>query len=156
MTNTKQFLQTYTLKKGIQTLGEKGKEASYNETRQLHDQTVFEPIQVDELTTLKQRCAMESLLFLVEKCDRTVKTRICANGSMQREYMPKEETASPTVMLESILITGTIEAEEKCNIITTSIPNAFVQTGIPEQDGMKIIMKIHGVLVDMLVEIDQE
>ena len=37
--------------------------------------------------------------------------------------------------------------------MTADIPNAFLQTGI-DQSGEKVIMKIKGVLVDMLVELD--
>jgi transcriptional regulator NrdR family protein len=56
---------------------------------------------------------------------------------------------------ESIILTGIIEAKEKRDVMTTDIPNAFVQasTGLTK-DGEKIIMKIRGALVDMLVEID--
>jgi hypothetical protein len=39
--------------------------------------------------------------------------------------------------------------------MTNDVPNAFVQTPIP-QDGEKIIMKIRGQLVDLLLEIAPE
>ena len=95
---------------------------------------------------------MESLVFLTEKRDGTVKARACANGSTQRSYTNKEETASPTAATESILITGVIEAKQKRDVITLDIPNAFVQTPLP-QKLEKVIMKIRGVLVDMMIEL---
>lgn len=49
--------------------------------QQCHDPAVFKPINVDNLTELEKRHAMESLIFLVEKKDGTVKGRTCANGS---------------------------------------------------------------------------
>ena len=52
MTNTRrmskkkfyQFVQTYTLNKGIKRFGVKGKRAAYKEMKQLHDRIVFKPI----------------------------------------------------------------------------------------------------------------
>jgi len=49
---------------------------------------------------------------------------------------------------EAILITGVIEAKQHRDI-TLDIPNAFVQTPIP-QDGDKVMMKIRGPLVNIL------
>jgi hypothetical protein len=62
---------------------------------------------------------MESLIFLVEKRDGSVKGRTCANGSTQREYMDRDEAASPTAnMTESIVITGVIEAKQRRDVMT--------------------------------------
>ena len=69
---------------------------------------------------------MESLIFLTKKRDRRVKARTCANGSTQRYYILKEDASSPTVVTESIIITGVIEAKHKRDVITLDIPNVFV------------------------------
>eukprot|EP00957_Ditylum_brightwellii_P059845 4543513-Ditylum_brightwellii.AAC.1 len=95
---------------------------------------------------------MESLIFLTEKRDKTLKARSCANGSKQRSYIARDEAASPTAATEAILITGVIEAKQNRNIMTLDIPNAFVQTPVPEK-GEKIIMKIRGLLVDILLKL---
>eukprot|EP00957_Ditylum_brightwellii_P007025 531497-Ditylum_brightwellii.AAC.1 len=88
---------------------------------------------------------MESLIFLIEKRDGTVKARACANGSTQRSYINKDEASSPTAATEAILITGVIETNQCCDIMVLDIPNVFVQTPIPEGDH-KIVMKIRGML----------
>ena len=49
-------------------------------------------------------------MLLTEKGDGEIKGRNCANGSTQRKYISKEETASPTMKLESIFLTSVIEA----------------------------------------------
>jgi hypothetical protein len=94
---------------------------------------------------------------LVKKSDGRVKTRACANGSPQREYIEKEESASPTVATEAMILTAAIDAKEARYTITADIPNAFVQTNMDITDGNdKMIMKIRGKLVDMLVKFDPE
>jgi len=151
------FVETFSLKRGIKVFGQRGKDAANKEMKQLHDRTVFAPIDVSKLTPLEKRRAMESLIFLVEKRDGTIKGRTCADGSKQRAYVPKEEATSPTVMTESILLTAVIDAREKRDVLTADIPNAFVQTKVEKQkEGERIIMKIRGVLVDMLVELDPD
>jgi hypothetical protein len=149
------FIQTYSLNKGLKKFGQKGKDAVMKEMKQLHKRTVFEPILIEHLTPLERKRAMESLLFLVEKRDKKVKARTCANGSTQREYIEREDASSPTAATETILITGVIEAKQRRDIMTNDVPNAFVQTPVP-QDGDKIIMKIRGQLVDILTEIAPE
>ena len=46
---------------------------------------------------------MESLIFLLEKkVSKKVKSRHCANGSVQREWMRDEDTSSPTASDERL------------------------------------------------------
>ena len=125
--------------------------------KQLHERVVFKPIHVAELTEQEKRRAMESLIFLVEKRDGTVKGRTCANGSTRREYMDRDEAASHTAMTESIIITGVIDAKQRRDVMTADIPNAFVQTDVEQKEiGERIVMKIRGPLVDMLLELSSE
>jgi hypothetical protein len=81
-----QFIQTYSLKKGIQRFGKKGWDAAFGEMKQLNDREVFEAIDVSKLSAKEKRQALESLIFLVEKKDTTIKGRACAKGSAQREF----------------------------------------------------------------------
>ena len=149
--------QTYSLKSAVNKFGDRAREAALGEMRQLHDRVVFEPVNVDSLLPKERKRAMESLMFLTEKRDGTIKGRTCANGSIQREYIDREDAASPTAMTESILIAATIDAKQRRDVMTADIPNAFVQTEIDDKDfGHRVIMKIRGALVDILLEIDSE
>ncbi|KAI2498585.1 Reverse transcriptase (RNA-dependent DNA polymerase) [Fragilaria crotonensis] len=94
---------------------------------------LFRPIIVAELTEQEKRRAMESLIFLVEKRDGTIKGRTCANRSTQREYMDCDEATSPTATTESIIITGVIDAKQSRDVMTADIPNAFVQSKIDKK-----------------------
>jgi Reverse transcriptase (RNA-dependent DNA polymerase) len=150
------FLETYSLNKGLKHFGDKGYKAAFDKVRQLHERSVFKPINVSDLTQLERKRAMESLIFLVVKRDGRIKSRACANGSTQREYINKEESASPTVATESVLITAAMEAEEERDIMSADIPNAFVQTNMEVNGNEKMMMKIRGPLVTMLIELDPD
>ena len=153
----KQFVQPYSLKAGLRKFGEKGRAATLKEMQQFDDREVYYPVNVNDLTEQERRRAMESLLFLVEKRDGKVKARFVANGSSQREYMGREQSASPTVMTESIMITSVIDAKQGRDVMTCDIPNAFVQTEMDKgKKGERVTMKIRGALVDILLEMDYE
>jgi hypothetical protein len=95
------------------------------------------------------------MIFLVEKEDKRLKARACANKSIQQKFIKKKEASSLKVATESILLTGIIEAKEKRDVMTTNILNAYFQTSAGlAKDGERIIMKIRVALVDMLVELD--
>ena len=78
------MFQTYSLNKGIQRFGKKGRDAAFEEMKQLNDREVFETIDVSKLSVKEKRQALESLIFLVEKKDNKIKGRTCANGSVKR------------------------------------------------------------------------
>ena len=60
------------------------------------------------------------------------------------------------ISMEGTLLTAVIKVQEGRDVTTCDIPNAFVQTHVEEKDkdGNQIIMKIRGVCVDTLCEID--
>jgi hypothetical protein len=75
-----------------------------------------------------------------------------AGGNKQRDYILKENASSPTVATEAILLSCIIDAEEGRDVTVINIPNAFIQTRVEDEGDMAII-KIRGVLVDILVQI---
>ena len=149
------FIETFSLKRGIAKFGEPGREAAKAEMRQLHKRTAFTPLHPEEMSAAERRKTLESLIFLVQKRDGRIKARTCANGSVQRGWMSKEEAASPTAAVESILLTAVIDAAEGRCVATVDIPHAFIQTDLKDdKDGDCITMKMRGPIVDMLVELD--
>ena len=91
-------------------------------------------------------------MFLKEKRSGQIKGRTVAGGNKQRDYISKEDASSPTVTTESVLLTCIIDAKEGRDVAVIDIPNAFIQTRIEEEKDMAII-KMRGVLVDILLEI---
>jgi len=80
------------------------------------------------------------------------------NGKPTREWLPKGKAASPTVSQEALFLTTVIDAKEGRDVMTGDIPNAFIQALMPElgPGEERVIMKITGVLVDLMVEISPE
>ncbi|MGC9211833.1 MAG: hypothetical protein ACP5FU_06765 [Nitrososphaeria archaeon] len=97
-------------------------------------------------------------MFLTEKRDKSIKGRMVYNGKPTREWLSREDAASPTVALESIMLTAIVDAKEKRDIMTADVPNAFIQAQMPNLNDANeyVFKKITGVLVDLLVEMAPE
>ncbi len=64
--------------------------------------------------------------------------------------MAKEEAAAPTVTLESVFVTATIDAKEKREVVTINIPEAFLHANNDDY----VIMKMNGSLAELMVKSD--
>ena len=64
--------------------------------------------------------------------------------------MAKEEAAAPTVALESVFVTATIDAKEKQKVFTIDIPGAFLHTNNEDY----VVMKMNGSLAELMVKTD--
>ena len=140
------------LKAGLKTWGKEANDAAYMEMKQLHFRDTFNPVHFKDLTNEQKQKILRSHLFLKKKRDTgKIKGRTVANGSEQRPFMDTT-ASSPTVSTEAVMLTSIIEALERRDIVTIDIPNAFIQTKI-ENEKDRVIIRISGVLVDMLLKI---
>ncbi len=57
--------------------------------------------------------------------------------------------------MESVILTSLIDAEEDRDSATIDVPNAFIQT-VVEDKKKRVIVRIRGMLVDILVKIAPE
>ena len=83
----------------------------------------------------------------------------CEKGSTKRSHVSKDEDSSSTDGTESMLLTGAMEEKEELDAIALDVTNFFLQTRFPKDDAAKekVMMKLKGILVDMLTEcIDPE
>ena len=93
-------------------------------------------------------------MYLSQKRDLSIKGRGVYNGKPTREWVDRDDVASPTVTTESIMATVIVDAKEGRDIMSNDIPNAFIQASLPNKPGeARVIMKVTGVLVDILVEV---
>ncbi len=95
----------YSMNGGIKKFETKGKAGVTKELTQMHDMSMFRPIEVESLTYNEQKKALSSLMFLKEKRDSSIKACMCANGGKQKDgTWSKQDTTSPTVATESVFI----------------------------------------------------
>jgi len=71
-------------------------------------------------------------MFLKEKRDGTIEARGCADGRPQRIYTNKKDTSSPTVCIEAMMHSCTIDAKENRNAIVSNIPGAFLHADMED------------------------
>ena len=90
---------------GIKRYGEKSVAAILSKFTQLNDKNIFKPCNPKELSVHEKREARNLITMIKQKRDGKIKGRACADGRKQRRHIKKEEVSSPTVQLESLMIT---------------------------------------------------
>ena len=81
------YAQQYILQKGLKVFGKRGTKAATKEADQLHQRTCFTPMDIGALTPSERKKAMEALMFLTEKRDKTIKGRLVYNGKPTRKWL---------------------------------------------------------------------
>ena len=71
--------------------------------------------------------ALSNLMFLEKKRTGDVKAKGRADGRLQREWISKEESSSPTVSTYALFISCAMDVMEGRKIVTCNIPGAFLQ-----------------------------
>jgi hypothetical protein len=138
----------YALETGIKRFGKEGETAVTKELNQFNTYGVFKPQHARDLSDDNKKKALSSLIFLRQKKNGAVKVRSCANGNPQREHITKEEAATPTVTLELVFLTLTIDAKENREVVTIDIPGAFLHVDNKDY----VIMKMVGMLAELMVK----
>jgi hypothetical protein len=88
---------------------------------------------------------------MTKKRDGRIKARAVANGRSQVWYL-EEQTYSPTVRLESLLLCSLIDALEGHDIITIDIKGAFLKANVPNE--LDLIVKMDGDLARIFCELN--
>ena len=142
----------------MKKFGEKGHKASSSEKEQIHNRKCFYLVSVKDMTRNERLKAQMAMMLLTKKRCGKIKGRMVFDGRKTCEWITKEDSASPTATLEGILLTLTIDAHENRDVMSADVPNAFIQTEMPEikQGEERVMMKITGVLVDMLIQLDPQ
>jgi hypothetical protein len=64
--------------------------------------------------------------------------------------MSKQETSSPTVATEALILTCVIDAIEGRDVATCDMPGSFMQSDMKG----KVVMKLEGVMAEVIIKID--
>jgi hypothetical protein len=133
------------LKATLKKWGKEADESVGKEMEQLHWQNSFKPMHWKSLTAEQHKKVLESHIFVEKKRDGILKVRQVTGGNKQQGYITKDDTNTPTVSLEAVLLTCVVDANKNRDVAIVGIPNAFVQN--------KALICIRGPLVDILVTI---
>jgi Reverse transcriptase (RNA-dependent DNA polymerase)/Zinc knuckle len=147
-------LTQYPVREGLKVFGEDGANAVLAEMKQLHDRDVMKPVDMRALTseqrTALRKKALAYLMFLKKKRCGKIEARGCADGRKQRLYKTKEEVSSPTVRIESVMLSCLIDAVERRDVATADVPGAFMQADIDED----VYIRLSGPLARLLTKVD--
>jgi hypothetical protein len=138
----------YSLNRGLRKFKVKGEKDVEKELEQLHLKETFAPVEVKDLTPTQKKAALESLMFLKEKRDGSIKVRVCADGRKKREGSTKSDATSRTVTLESVLITATIDAHEGREVAIIDVPAAYLTADMDDE----VFMRLRGRLAELMVK----
>jgi hypothetical protein len=96
----------------LKLFGKARADAVVSEMQQLHDWDVIEPKKANMLTGDEKQKALHYFMFLKQKRCGQIEGRGCADRRKQRIYKTKEETSTPTVAIESLMLSCIIDAKE--------------------------------------------
>ncbi len=126
------------LKAALKQWGKDAKAAVEAEAKQLNWRNSFRPVHWKDVD--KERCMQIFELHVLMKKKRTglIKAHKVAGGNKQRDFISKENASSPTVAMESVLLTSLVDAQENRDVTSVDIPNAFIQT-VMENERTKLL-----------------
>ena len=87
-----------------------------------------------------------------EKRNGKIKGRACADGRKQRRYINKEDVSSPTVQLESQMLTLLVDAYERRDVATADVVGAYLMALIDDY----ILVKLTQESADLMCEVNKD
>jgi len=144
------LLTQMTASRGIKKHGQKAVDALFSEFGQLDEKTVFEPQHAGDLTRDQKREALRAINLIKEKRDNSLKGRSCADGSTQRGKYPKEQTASPTISNDALMLSIMIDSLEERDVATADVVGAYLLADMDEYT----LLKLSGEAVDILCKVN--
>jgi hypothetical protein len=157
---TKVMFTQMNTKEGIKRFGERAIAAMYKEYKQIDEgpipgKPVFGVFNSTKLSWEEKKQALEAVNLIKEKRCGKIKGCTCTNGSKQRQYLKEDESVySPTCSTESLLSTAIIDTFEKRDVAIFDVPGAFLQTEMPKDKN--VIMIICDEFVDIMCEVNPE
>ena len=107
------ILTQYSINQGLKVFEKKGEATVRKYLLQLHDCRVVEPKKPQDLSYEQRRRGLIYMMFLTLIIyEVKIKGRGCADGRKQRYWLSKEDTSSPTVSTEGLMILCMIVAME--------------------------------------------
>ena len=114
------------------------------EMQQLHNMKTIKPVKFPSQED--KRNLLTYFMYLKKKRCGRIKGRSCANGRKQRSTSSKQEVSLPTVAIESVFLTSTVDDEEHRYVAVVDISGAYMHAGVDEH----IIVRFDRNMAEML------
>lgn len=101
----------------------------------------------------EQKCrALRAINLIKEKRNGALKGRTVADGRGQRGYVHKEEATSPSLGLDSFILSLLIDASEGRDVGLLDVSGAYLRSVFPPDQF--IILKFEGEFVDIMIDVN--
>jgi len=137
---------------GIKKHGQKAIDALFKEFCQLNDKIVFGPLDASKLAKEQKADALRAINLIKEKRSGILKGRTCADGSRQRALYTKEQTTSPTVSTDALMLSLMIDAYEGRDVATADVVGAYLMADLDEFT----LLKLTGESVSIMCEVNPD
>jgi hypothetical protein len=138
-----------TAKAGIKKHGQVAIDALFQEFLQLHDLDVFLGQHRSELTKDQRIGALRAISVIKEKRCGRIKGRTVADGRPQRKLYTKDETSSPTVSTDALMMSILIDAWERRDVATADVAGAYLHAELKDFT----LLKLEGESVDIMCNV---
>ena len=135
---------------GIRKHGDRAVSALLSEFAQLNSKDVFKAVDATQLTKAQKQGALRAINLIKEKRTGALKGRTCADGRPQRSGYTKEETASPTMSTDALLLSLLIDAKEERDVATADVVGAYLNADMEDF----VLMRLVGDAVDILCTVN--
>jgi len=135
---------------GIKKHGQPAVDALLAEFGQLDDKNVFEPCDASLLSKEQKKEALRAVNLIKEKHCGRLKGRTCADGWSQQAKYTKEETSSPTVSTDALMLSIIIDAYEKRDVTTADVEGAYLHADMEDF----VLLKMVGEAVDIMCDVN--
>jgi hypothetical protein len=147
------FMMTQmTAKAGIKKHGQVAIDTLFQEFLQLHNLGVFLGQHKSELTQTQKRGALQAISVIKEKRSGRIKGRTVADGRPQRTLYTKEETSSPIVSNDALMLSILINAWERRKTATADVTGACLHAKLKDFT----LLRMEGESVNTMCDVNEE
>ena len=133
-------------RKGKAKHGNAALDVMMKELAQLNDMKVLDPVSPSDLTFEQRKNALRAVHLIKEKRDGSLKGRMCVDGSPQRSLYNREDTASPTVSSDALMLGLIVDAHERRDVAVADVRGAYLHAENDEDTIMVLEDDIVGIM----------
>ena len=133
----------------IKRYGQAAIQAVLSEYAQLDDKKC-KPRYAHTLTHSERKGALNLITMVKQNRCGKIKGRACADNRKQRSYVPRKDETSPTLQLESLLLSLLIDAHENRHVGTADVAGAFLLANMIDF----VLVKLKGESVSIMCKMN--